>query len=104
MGALEIQHFQNPASKANQHRSRVGFKFERGWLMRIRFTLLVVLAFFFSLVGAHSVSAQATANAQLNGTVTDPSGASVANAMITVTNTATNAKYAATTNQNGFYA
>ena len=72
--------------------------------MRIRFTLLVVLAFFFSLVGAHSVSAQATANAQLNGTVTDPSGASVANAMITVTNTATNAKYAATTNQNGFYA
>jgi hypothetical protein len=72
--------------------------------MRTRFSLLVVLALFFSFAGARAVYAQATANAQLNGTVTDPSGATVANAKITVTDTATNAKYAATTNQSGFYA
>lgn len=72
--------------------------------MRRRFALLVVLACLISLLGAHSVFAQASGNAQLNGTVTDPSGATVAGAKITVTNTATNASYTATTNQDGFYA
>lgn len=72
--------------------------------MRIRFALLVVFALLISLAGVRSASAQATGNAQLNGTVTDPSGATVANAKITVANTATNAAYTATTNQSGFYA
>ncbi|MGA9885418.1 MAG: TonB-dependent receptor [Candidatus Acidiferrales bacterium] len=72
--------------------------------MRIRFALLFALALFISLVGVRPASAQATANAQLNGTVTDPSGATVANAAISVRNTATNAKYTATSNASGFYA
>ncbi len=72
--------------------------------MRTRFALLVAVVFVISLAGAHSARAQATGNAQLNGTVTDPSGAIVAGAKITVTNTATNATYSATTNQSGFYA
>lgn len=72
--------------------------------MRTRFALLVALALLLCFAGVRSTYAQATGNAQLNGTVTDPSGATVANAKITVTNTATNATYTAATNQDGFYA
>ncbi len=72
--------------------------------MRTRFALLVALLLCIFFAGARFTSAQATGNAQLNGTVTDPSGATVANAKITVTNTATNATFTATTNQDGFYA
>ncbi|MGH9686881.1 MAG: TonB-dependent receptor domain-containing protein [Candidatus Acidiferrales bacterium] len=72
--------------------------------MRTRFALLFAFALFISLTGVRPASAQATANAQLNGTVTDPSGATVANAAIGVRNTATNAKYTATSNASGFYA
>ncbi|MGH9560891.1 MAG: carboxypeptidase-like regulatory domain-containing protein, partial [Terracidiphilus sp.] len=73
--------------------------------MRIRFlALLFALALCVSMLGVRSVSAQATGNAQLNGTVTDPSGATVAGAKIEVRNTATNATSTATTNQSGFYA
>jgi hypothetical protein len=72
--------------------------------MRTRFALFVALAFLVFFAGARPASAQATGNAQLNGTITDPSGATVANAKITVTDTATNATYTATSNQDGFYA
>src|ERR1700733_14772503 len=43
-------------------------------------------------------------NGQFSGTVTDPSGAAIPNAKITVTNTATNLSVATTTNQAGSYA
>jgi len=42
-------------------------------------------------------------NGQFTGVVTDPSGAALANASVTVTNTATNFAVAATTNQTGIY-
>src|SRR5882724_2198147 len=42
-------------------------------------------------------------NGQFTGTVSDPSGASVANARVTVTNVATNLSVATTTNQEGLY-
>jgi len=43
-------------------------------------------------------------NAQLNGTVTDPSGASIAGATVSVRNTATGLTYTATSDPRGFYA
>ena len=42
-------------------------------------------------------------NGQLTGTVTDPSGAAVPNAKVTIANQATNLAVTATTNQTGFY-
>ena len=42
-------------------------------------------------------------NGQFTGTVTDPSGATVTNAQVTVTNVATNLSVATTTNQEGVY-
>ena len=42
-------------------------------------------------------------NGQFTGAVTDPSGASVANAQVTVTNVATNLSVTTTTNQDGIY-
>src|SRR6266496_3035662 len=42
-------------------------------------------------------------NGQFTGTVTDPTGAAIANAKVTVTNPATNLTVSTTTNQNGNY-
>jgi outer membrane receptor protein involved in Fe transport len=42
-------------------------------------------------------------NGQFTGTVTDPSGAAVPNAKVTITNPATNLSVSTTTNQTGFY-
>src|SRR6266852_9194827 len=42
-------------------------------------------------------------NGQFTGTVTDPSGAAIANAKVTVTNVGTNLSVATTTNQTGLY-
>ncbi|HXJ15808.1 MAG TPA: carboxypeptidase regulatory-like domain-containing protein, partial [Candidatus Polarisedimenticolia bacterium] len=72
--------------------------------MRRRFGLLVVLAIAISFTCTSSIFAQAIAVAQLNGTVTDPSGGVVAGAQITVRNTGTNVSYTATSNDRGFYA
>ncbi|MGA9884891.1 MAG: carboxypeptidase regulatory-like domain-containing protein [Candidatus Acidiferrales bacterium] len=72
--------------------------------MMQRFDLRLVLAIVISLGCAGSLFAQATVVAQLNGTVTDPSGAIVEGASITVRNTNTNAASTATTNGSGFYA
>jgi Carboxypeptidase regulatory-like domain len=72
--------------------------------MRTRFALLLALALTIVVCCAPSGLAQAVATAQLNGTVTDPSGATVANAKVSVRNTATNASYSAETNASGFYA
>jgi len=43
-------------------------------------------------------------NAQLNGTITDPSGSAIVGASITLKNTATGTTYTATSNDRGFYA
>src|SRR2546427_164205 len=42
-------------------------------------------------------------NGQFNGTVTDPSGAAIGNAKVTVTNLGTNLSVTTTTNQTGLY-
>jgi outer membrane receptor protein involved in Fe transport len=74
-------------------------------MMRLRSLLLVLLAVgvFFGCV--NSTFAQGgVANAQLNGTVTDPSGGAIAGAAISVRNVSTNITYTATSNDRGFYA
>jgi len=68
----------------------------RNWALRI----LVVVAL--CLCSAHVVLAQA--NAQLTGTVTDPSGAVVGKVPITLRDVGTNVTYTATSNDSGFYA
>ena len=72
--------------------------------MRVRSLLLVVLAVVVFFGCVNSAFAQGTANAQLNGTVTDASGGAVAGASITVRNPANNLSYSATSNDRGFYA
>ncbi|HTR26716.1 MAG TPA: TonB-dependent receptor [Terriglobales bacterium] len=52
----------------------------------------------------YQVFAQGIENAQLNGTISDPSGRVVAGAAIRVRNTATDFTYTATSNESGFYA
>src|SRR3974390_1583066 len=58
--------------------------------------VLVVLAFLSSMAMAQSTT-------QLNGSVTDPSGGSVAGAKITLTDTATGLQRSATSNGAGLY-
>src|SRR6202040_1410243 len=60
------------------------------------------LAVFAVLALAISAFAQVQ-NGQFTGTVTDPTGAAVANAKITVTNPATDLSISATTNSSGNY-
>jgi len=62
-------------------------------------TLLVALAF--TLLISPAVSAQQTDNGGLLGTVTDPNGAIVPGATVTVTNLGTNAKRSVATNDEG---
>ena len=63
-----------------------------------RFAVLLLLLFVCNL----SLPAQSTAN--LNGTVTDMSGATVPNAKVVVTNQATGLEWNAQTNSAGLYA
>ena len=73
--------------------------------MRGRGILLVFLACLVFFSGATVTFAQGgTAAAQLNGTVTDASGASVSGAAIAVRNTDTNTTYTATSTERGSYA
>ncbi len=66
--------------------------------------LSAVFAIGVFLVCAGSAFAQGGSSAaQLNGTVTDPSGGSVAGATLTVRNTDTNTTYTATSNDRGAY-
>jgi outer membrane receptor protein involved in Fe transport len=76
----------------------------RGWLMRGRSAAVVFLAIAIFLACSSSVFAQGgAASAQLNGTVTDASGGSVAGATISARNTDTNITYPATSNDRGYY-
>src|ERR1700685_2320191 len=67
-------------------------------MKRLQFCL-VVLAVLFLAFGAFAQ----VQNGQFEGTVTDPSGASIANATVTVSNAATGLKLTATTNSSGNY-
>src|SRR5271163_1747278 len=72
--------------------------------MRIRFGLAVLLATLIFGGSAYSVFAQGgSSSAQLTGTVTDPSGGSVAGATINIRNTDTNTTSTATSGDRGFY-
>lgn len=68
---------------------------------------LFVLAFAIAVVLVCSsvpALAQGLGNAQLNGTVTDPSGGAISGASITLRNPATDVSYNATSNASGYYA
>ena len=66
--------------------------------------LPVFLSISILLICSPSAIAQAgAATSQLNGTVTDASGAIISKAAITATNTSTNVSYTAASNDSGFY-
>src|SRR5947208_3462414 len=60
------------------------------------------LVFFSLLIMVLSAAAQVT-NGQFTGTITDPSGAAIANAKVTAVNPSTNLSVAGTTNATGLY-
>jgi hypothetical protein len=60
------------------------------------------LAMLCTLILAVGATAQ-TQNGQFTGTVTDPSGAAIADAKVTITNLGTNLSFTATTNPTGMY-
>ncbi|HXW61046.1 MAG TPA: TonB-dependent receptor [Candidatus Acidoferrales bacterium] len=74
--------------------------------MKKQTLLLFVLAglFLFGCVPATFAQGGGLANAQLNGTVTDPSGGAIAGAAINLQNTATSLSYSAKSDERGFYA
>ena len=72
--------------------------------MRKQTLLLVVLVGVVCLACASSIFAQGgVGNAQLNGTVTDPSGGAIAGASLTLQNAATAVTSTATSNGSGYY-
>ena len=74
--------------------------------MKAVFRKLLSLPQFFGsliLVVSASLGAQIGGTGSLQGTVTDPSGATVANATVTATNSATNAVFTQQTTSAGFY-
>ncbi len=73
-------------------------------MKRFSTVLWVLFAFAVLSCDTHRAFAQGIENAQLNGTVTDPSGRVVVGASIRVRNTATDATYTATSNESGLYA
>ena len=64
-------------------------------------TIILFASVCFGLFLSPAVSAQQTDNGGLTGTVTDPNGAVVPGATVTVTNLGTNAKRTITTNEEG---
>jgi Carboxypeptidase regulatory-like domain/TonB dependent receptor len=72
-------------------------------MKRFSTVLWVLLAFTIIACVAHRAFAQGIESAQLNGTVTDPSGREIVGASIAARNTATDTVYNATSNASGFY-
>jgi hypothetical protein len=68
------------------------------------FLLLALVGVFFFACASTTFAQVAVGSAQLNGTVTDPSGGAIAGASISVRNTATATTYTATSDARGFYA
>lgn len=73
----------------------------RGALLRPLLSLFLLFAA--GLLGQHLLFAQATATGSIAGVVSDPSGAAIPSAAVTVTNTATNAERKAVTSGAGEY-
>jgi outer membrane receptor protein involved in Fe transport len=72
--------------------------------MKVRLGLTFILGFLlFAGCASLALAQGGAATALLNGTVTDASGSSVANASISVRNTDTNTTYTATSNDRGVY-
>ena len=67
-------------------------------MKRLQFCLAV-----FAVLALASIAFAQVQNGQFDGTVTDPTGASIANAKVTVTNNATGLSLTATTNASGGY-
>src|SRR4030081_3709633 len=67
-------------------------------MTRLRCSFVVFRALLFPFAAVAQVQ-----NGQFTGTVTDPSGAAVPNAKVTIANQATNLSVTATTNHTGFY-
>src|SRR5262249_34886698 len=67
-------------------------------MKRLQFCLVL-----FSLVALVLGAAAPVQNGQVTGVVTDPSGAAIPNAKVTVTNVGTNLSVTTTTNQSGLY-
>jgi hypothetical protein len=71
---------------------------DRCFMTRLRCCFVVFCALLLTFAAVAQVQ-----NGQFTGTVTDPSGAAVPNAKVTIINQATNLSVAATTNQTGLY-
>ena len=69
-----------------------------GAMNKLRFCLICVVVFLFALTSFAQIQ-----NGQFAGTVTDPSGAAVPNAKVTITNAGTGLAVTATTNSTGGY-
>src|ERR1039457_2739982 len=69
----------------------------------LRFLVVWGIAFGLLEMSAVPLWSQGVASAQVAGVVTDPSGASVAGAKVTATQTGTNAVHTAVTDANGSY-
>src|SRR5216684_324218 len=69
-------------------------------LRRVAFSILAILAI--AILSAGPAYAQVS-GATLSGTITDPSGAAIAGAKLTITNTATGVSRDATADSAGFY-
>src|SRR5437899_6594357 len=67
-------------------------------MKKLQFCLVAISMLLLALIAVAQVQ-----NGQFTGVVTDPSGAAIANAKVTVTNIGTNSTTVATTNQSGIY-
>jgi len=67
-------------------------------MTKLRFCLISLMVVLFALTAMAQIQ-----NGQFTGTVTDPSGAAVPNAKITITNQATNLSFTTTTNSSGVF-
>ena len=75
-----------------------------GWIMARRLCLLAMLVVaIFAAWGRPALAQVGAAGAQLNGTVRDATGGTVAGASITLRNAETNLSYSSVTNENGLY-
>jgi hypothetical protein len=81
-------------NKTTRHKNYKGV----GEMRRLQFCLAV-----FALLALTSSAFAQVQYGQITGTVTDPSGAAIANAKVTVTNPATNLSISTTTNSSGNY-
>ncbi|MGD0910093.1 MAG: carboxypeptidase-like regulatory domain-containing protein, partial [Candidatus Acidiferrales bacterium] len=70
------------------------------WSLTCAWTFVVYIAI---LLSSSSANAQTAATGALSGTVTDPQGAAIANATVTITNSDTGQSRTGTTSADGTY-